>query len=284
MSIKRILVPLSGTSASSTLLQTAVEVAKLFEGHLEVLHLQPDLQRRLNEVAHGEGANLDESLIREVIEAAELDAERTRGAFEEIMRRHPISLGDDPSVHPAASWREASGGADLFAAEAGIVDLIVMARPNPDDRTASAFLDTALFTSGIPVLIAPPAAPARLPGRVLIGWNRTVQSERAIARAIPFLKKAQQIVLFAVETGAKRGPAAPQAARYLAWHGIRVAVKQVQTSERHVGGMLLQEASSCDADLLVMGAYSHSRLRQMILGGVTRYVLSNANLPVLMVH
>src|SRR5690606_11341866 len=112
MSIKRILVPLSGTSASSTLLQTAVEVAKLFEGHLEVLHLQPDLQRRLNEVAHGEGANLDESRIREVIEAAELDAARTRGAFEEIMRRQPISLGDDPSVRPAASWREASGGAD----------------------------------------------------------------------------------------------------------------------------------------------------------------------------
>lgn len=284
MAIRRILVPLSDKSVDAAPLKAAIEVTKRFNGHLEALHLKPDLQRRLGEITHGEGANLDDRLIREVIDAADHAAERARAAFEATIRQHSISLGDDPDTRPGASWRDAVDGADVLAVEAGFTDLIVLGLPSADDRSASTLLDTALFTSGVPVLIAPPTPPIGLGERVLIGWNRTVQSERAIARAMPFLKKAQHVVLFAVETGAKRGPAVSEAARYLAWHEVAVTVKEVETTERHVGEVLLEETSTSDADLLVMGAYSHSRLREMILGGVTRYILSHAQLPVLMAH
>ena len=138
--------------------------------------------------------------------------------------------------------------------------------------------------TGRPVLIAPGTIPEKLGETVLVGWNKTIQSARAVACTMPFLDRVKRVIVFTVVTGAKQGPSVQEVARTLAWSDIKAEVKEVRPEGRRVGQILLEEAKQSGADLLVMGAYSHSRWREMILGGVTRYVLEHADIPVLMAH
>ena len=101
---------------------------------------------------------------------------------------------------------------------------------------------------------------------------------------MPFLTCAKRVIICAVATGAKQGPSPEDVARTLAWHDIETEVKEITPDGRSVGRVLLDEAKEVEANLLVMGAYSHSRLREMILGGVTKYVIEHAELPVLLAH
>ena len=116
----------------------------------------------------------------------------------------------------------------------------------------------------------------------MIGWNRSAQAARAVHAALPMLERAGDVVILSVETGAKRGPSAEQMARYLAWHEVKAEVREFAPDNRSVGEVLLAEAEAAECDLLVTGAYSHSRLRDLLLGGVTRHVLAEADIPVLL--
>lgn len=285
MSIKRILVPLFGTAAETGSLETAIAVARLFDGHVEALCFRPDVQERLSRVMHGEGAAIGTDFIRNIVANADRVAAEARARFDHVLASHGVALGDDPAmpVRPMASWREVPEySSDALARQTAFIDLIVVGRPGAEPLPAA--IDTALFATGLPVLLVPPAPRARLAGNILIGWNPTVQAERAVARALPFLKRAERVTVLAVTTGAKQGPAAADVVRYLAWHGVAAAAREIPPGDRPVGAILLDEAKAMDADLLVLGAYSHSRLREMILGGVTRHVLGHAELPLLMAH
>jgi nucleotide-binding universal stress UspA family protein len=101
---------------------------------------------------------------------------------------------------------------------------------------------------------------------------------------MPFLKRAKRVVILMVATGAKQGPSPKDVARTLAWHDIKTEVKEVPPDGRGVGQLLLDEAKEVEADLLIMGAYSGGRWKEMILGGVTKYVIEHAELPVFMAH
>jgi nucleotide-binding universal stress UspA family protein len=118
----------------------------------------------------------------------------------------------------------------------------------------------------------------------VIGWNQGVPAARAVRYAMPFLEIAAQVEIFSVDTGAKKGTSAQDIARYLGWHDIKTELNSTPPDQRSVGEVLLSEAKSSGADLLVLGAFSHSRLRQLVLGGVTSYILEHAELPVLMAH
>ena len=98
------------------------------------------------------------------------------------------------------------------------------------------------------------------------------------------LQQARKIRILSIATGAKQGPAAPEIADNLRWHGIEAEVRELAPDSRSIGDVLLAEAGAIDADLLVMGAFSHSRVRQMIFGGVTKHLLANTTLPVLMAN
>jgi nucleotide-binding universal stress UspA family protein len=160
------------------------------------------------------------------------------------------------------------------------VDLAV-ARSRDASR---ATLEGVLSSTGRPALLAPPVKPQRIGDTVLLGWNRTAQSARSVVSAMPFLKCAKRVIVCAVATGAKQGPSPNDVARTLAWHDIEAEVREITPDDRSVGRVLLDEAKEVEANLLVMGAYSHSRLREMIVGGVTKYVIEHAELPVLLAH
>ena len=118
--------------------------------------------------------------------------------------------------------------------------------------------------------------------RIIIGWNKSSQASRAVANALPFLKSAEKVLIAHVETGAKQGPSSGRLKRYLELHDVDAELTELQPDYRPVGEQLLDEAKNFRADLLVTGAYSRSRMRERLFGGVTQHIFDTAEIPVLM--
>jgi nucleotide-binding universal stress UspA family protein len=172
---------------------------------------------------------------------------------------------------------------EVVAAEARLSDLVVIPHPEAgEDVSSSDALHAVLFDSGRPILIAPIRPLPAIGTRIAIGWNGTAESAAAVMAALPWLKRAQAVRVLSAEEYQRRGPQAPALADYLGLHGVPVELATFRPIDREVGAGLLGAAKEFGADLLVMGAYSHSRLRQLILGGVTRHVLEKADIPVMM--
>jgi nucleotide-binding universal stress UspA family protein len=145
-------------------------------------------------------------------------------------------------------------------------------------------IESALFDSGRPVLMAPPSAPATLGETVLIHWNASTETARCMLFAMPILKKAKRVALIAVEGAIVPGPSIKDAVGYLGANGIAATDKTVTGRGLRPGEVILSEAAAQGADLLIKGAYTQSRLRQMIFGGATSHILSAAELPVFFAH
>ena len=166
-----------------------------------------------------------------------------------------------------------------------VFDLIVVGRSGdalkvPDTHV----MESALFDSGRPVLIAPQVAPKSIGNAVLIAWNGASESARAVAFALPFLHAAGEVLVLEVEGGSVVGPDAQDLRTYLTRHGISSQSKIVVQDGAETGQVILDEAASFGADLIVKGAYTHSRLRQMIFGGATKHLLATSPIAVLMAH
>lgn len=197
--------------------------------------------------------------------------------------------------------QEASGGAvepfliDFDAADTTLslrarhADISVVARPSKiDTRWAHAILEAALFGSGRPVMLAPPGWKKVPVGRnVLVAWKPTREAARALGDADEFLLKAQRVSVVTVEAKPSRGygeqPGADITA-HLAYRGAKAELFNLDSAGRSETRTILDQALSVGADLIVMGGYGHSRLREFIFGGVTREILNSAELPVLMSH
>jgi nucleotide-binding universal stress UspA family protein len=171
--------------------------------------------------------------------------------------------------------------------EARYADIVVMARP--DDETRKAMFEGALFGSGRPVLLAPPAWTKGGLGRsIAIGWNAGREATRALADAEPFLDRAETITIITVDakpswSGHGEAPGADIAA-HLARRGLKVEVRNVDGLGRSEGAALLDECGAIGADLLVVGGYGHARLQEIVFGGVTREVITSSPIPVFMSH
>jgi nucleotide-binding universal stress UspA family protein len=163
-------------------------------------------------------------------------------------------------------------------------DLLVMARPGGEDEAGlSATFDAALFDSCRPVLLVPARPMTSYGATIAIAWDRSREAARAVAAGLPLLAKADKIVILtAREAGSDTEPS--ELASYLALHGIEARTWAFTPGPGSLSEALLAEAEKAEADLVVMGAYGHSRLREMVLGGVTHGVLADAVIPVLMVH
>jgi nucleotide-binding universal stress UspA family protein len=146
-----------------------------------------------------------------------------------------------------------------------------------------ALLETALFDSGRPALIAPPQAPATIGGNILIAWNGTPEAARAVAFARPLLQRAGQVAVVTIAGAQIEGPGGEDLARHLRLSGIACETQEVAEAESR-GAAFLNEAARRGADLVIKGAYTQSRLRQMIFGGATRHIVTEATLPVFMAH
>jgi nucleotide-binding universal stress UspA family protein len=181
--------------------------------------------------------------------------------------------------------KEAPSGHDFVGSYGRVFDAIVLARPGDEWQSPSMItLESALFESGRPVLIAPPTSPRSLGTNVLIAWNSSTEQARTTAFAMPLLRLAQRVTICTVEGATVAGPSGEQMARSLKMNGIAAEPITLTAKKGRAGETILNKAEEIGCDLIVKGAYTQSRLRQMIFGGTTRHILANARLPVLMAH
>ena len=287
MAYRRILVPLTGTSAG----ESALHVARVWHSHVHCLHVRVDAR----DVAPLAGEGLSGAMIEEMMAATEREsgdrATRVRALFDRFVAGVDVALANSAeeavkAADAAATLSFASMPGreeDLVAQRARLYDMAVVPHPDGgDDVSSSDALHAVLFDSGRPILIAPRLPPATIGSRVSVAWNGSAESATALAASLPWLHHAEAVQVLHSPDYQRRGPDVKGVLNYLHWHGIEAEVTEFRPVTREVGAGLLGAARDFRADLLCMGAYSHSRIRQLILGGVTRHVLENAEMPVLM--
>ena len=181
-----------------------------------------------------------------------------------------------------AEWRTAD---DSGPTAIGIIgrayDLIVMPQPGALPKMPESIFETALFDSGRPVLVVPVGFNGMVGKRILFAWNGSTESARAISLAMPVLSGAEAIDVMSVDGQMVPGPTSGEIADSLRSHGLNVTSQHVKAGSRSAGQTIVDTAIAGGADLIVKGAYTQSRLRQMIFGGMTRHLLLHSPLPVL---
>jgi nucleotide-binding universal stress UspA family protein len=287
--IKTILVPWSGSESDRPTFESAVAAARRFGAHLEFLHVRIDpVQAAAAMTTPDVGAALVTSDWIDRLEAeAEERAGRARRTFEEFAAAEQIVI-DHPSATTdsiTASYHVETGSEDEWVVAYGqTADLVFMSRAIESGGVPRDTIEAALLRSGRPVVLAG-AMPLRTPlSRVAIAWKPTREAARAVEGALPFLLMAKRVSIIVVAEG--DNPDQTSAARLranLARHGLEVDVHTVEKAKDGAAA-LLDAAGAIDADLLVMGGYGHSRLREFVFGGFTERVLRGAGLPVLMAH
>jgi nucleotide-binding universal stress UspA family protein len=286
MPIRKLLLPLTGTAAGEAALTTSLMIARRFNAHVTALHVRVDSR----DVAPLAGEGLSGAMIEEMMSATEKEsgdrAHAVRSMFERFVARQEVVVSEAHAgaQHASASFASVTGREDdIVAQQARLADLTVVPHPDAgEDVSSSDALHAVLFDSGRPVLISPQLAPKSIGTRVCLAWNGTAESAASALAALPWMQQAEAVRILSAEGYQRRGPGAPDLAAYLALHDVRADIVMFRSVGSSVGAGLLAAATEFGCDLLSMGAYSHSRLRQLILGGVTRHVLEYSNLPVMM--
>ncbi|WP_406855378.1 universal stress protein [Alsobacter sp. KACC 23698] len=281
MVMKSVLVPVEEHENASSVLQTALVFARHFGSCVEAVATLP---------------LIDNYIVGEMVPlwppAQNGTADSSREAlmtFERFMERHGVQRRERALEGPSWTMREgALMGDSAVAAHARVFDVTVVGRPGSGSSGPRlSLLEAVLFESGRPVLMAPPIAPPEgspIGDTVVIAWNRSTETARAVALAMPILAQSRRIRVLTVEGGNTPGPSGEDLVRHLRQNGVEADAVTVTPTGRTIGEAILDHASAYGADLLIKGAYTQSRLRQMIFGGATSHILSNAALPVLFAH
>lgn len=283
---KTILVPFADASAVPPL-EAALGLAAQFSGHVIGLHVRIDPALAVPLVGEGMSGAMVEEMMSAAERQAATRAVAARTLFDHCLGRSGLPLTAAPGGAPAsAEWVDVVGREEEAVAWRGrLADLVALARPDDGaDSPSPMTLNAALMDSGRPLLLVPPGAPAF--GRhVAIAWNGSAEAGRAVAAALPLLERAGAVsVLSVAESDRATEASAEDLIAYLAWHGIDARLRKLRGQSTQAGEALIGECREAGADMLVMGAYTHSRLRQLILGGVTRHVLHHAPMTCLMCH
>lgn len=284
---KTILVPVCDHASASASLDLAFRLAGEFAAHVTALHVRTDAAAAVPLMGEGMSGAMVEEMLSVAERHAAGRAADARAAFDAAIARHGIPLASAPPTQGAtASWVDITGREEEEVARRGrLHDVVVTGRPIEHAETPSLLtLNAALMESGKPLLLAPPQPVDGLARRIAVAWNGSAEAGRAAAAAVPLMARAERVVILSMAED-DRTIAAPagELAAFLAWHGITAECKVIAAGSQ-AGHALLDECRLQGADLLVMGAYTHSRLRQLILGGVTRHVLNHAELPCLLSH
>lgn len=286
--IKSILVPTNGETFDDAVLETALWVAQPTAGHIELRYFcgpLPAAAQAAHPVGRAVGGAIAPTLalVDEQIEQQSRDA---RATFAEICRRKGVALVDDPirSSSVTATWHSARDDLANLSYHARHADLIVMGRPRSNNGFARSHIELVLAGSGRPVLIAPTVARLPISGTAFVCWKETPEAARAVGAALPLLANAQRVILANVDEGVGQSERALRAvARQLAHHGIDAETRLLPRN-KPVSEVLATAADAHEADLVVLGAYGHSKAREVVFGGCTRAFLNSASVPVLMMH
>lgn len=269
-----------GDGAAEAVLETAILAARRFDSKITGLNALASEYAVVfgGEMGFSISSEVDRTLEREGTERRT----QARNLFNTVMRKHGIAAS---GAGVTAEWREEAGRQNAIVGALGrVYDLIVVEQPDKAASFAEATLEDALFESGRPVLMAPKTPTATVGEHVLVAWNGSTETARTIAAAMPFLKRAARVEVVSVASAFVPGPSGEELVRNFKAHGIDAVSRHIAVGNKPAGEVFLDEAQAMQADLLIKGAYTQSRLRQMIFGGATRHVILNANIPVLLAH
>ena len=280
MPLQTILVPTEPHDLMTSTLETALLLARKFDSYIEGFALRPAID---NFVAMDPISGMAMATVKQRDAEA---ATQAQSLFEGFMQAHQVPQSVEAKAALAWSWFDAApDGDDVVGSYGRVFDAIVLGRPSDDPQGPRMLtLEAGLFESGRPVLIAPPTPPTQLGENVLVAWNCSTEQARTTTFAMPLLRRAAKVTVLTVEGATVPGPTGAQMARALKLNGIPAEAVTLKAERRTAGEVILARAKELGCDLLIKGAYTQSRLRQMIFGGTTRHILAHATLPVLMAH
>jgi len=282
--IRNILVPLTPELSTDALLDAALSLAKRLNGHIRALFIQPHPDAAF---AYLPDVILAAGVTREVIERETLEAAAAaKNHFADWRKRNEVSEAAGVRLDSCfASWSERLGDLETVVARFGRVsDLIVVQRPTLGSVQGQRCFDTAVFEGGRPTLVIGEKLPFTLIDHVMIAWNSSLEVSRAVLGAMALLHQADRVSIFSAPQYESERADAADLAEALQWHGIRAHLIPRPRDESSTGAALVSAAVEQQATMIVMGAYTHSRLRQSFLGGVTKHLLAHAPVPLLMSH
>jgi nucleotide-binding universal stress UspA family protein len=274
-----------GDGNAGAVLDAALMVARRFNSHIVGLH---SLTTEYAVVFGGEmGFSISSEVDRTLEREGHDRRDQARRLFRDFMNANGVPIGPVPPDHngPSASWREEDGRQNAVVGMSGrVYDLILVEQPEKLASIAEATLEDALFESGRPVMMVPKLGAPTLGERVAIAWNGSTETALTVALAMPFLQQAREVIV--VSVGAQHmpepGPAGEELARSLEGHGFNVSMRTAVGRQKPQGESFLKEAIAAGADLMLKGAYTQSRIRQMIFGGATRHIIMESRIPVIM--
>jgi nucleotide-binding universal stress UspA family protein len=274
-----------GDGNAGPVLEAAFLAARRFNGHIVGLH---SLTTEYAVVFGGEmGFSISSEVDRTLEREGHERRDQARRLFSDFMNAHGVPIGPpNPGYNgPSASWREEDGRQNAVVGMTGrVYDLILVEQPEKLASIAEATLEDALFESGRPVLMVPKVTGTPLGEVVAIAWNGSTETAVTVAMGMPFLQQAREVVIVAVgpQHMPEPGPTGEELARSLEAHGLNVSLRTAVGRQKAQGESFLKEAMAAGADLLLKGAYTQSRIRQMIFGGGTRHIIMESKIPVLM--
>ncbi|HSA80603.1 MAG TPA: universal stress protein [Geminicoccaceae bacterium] len=278
MAYKNLLVQVDDTRGCARRIEFAVALAVSHEAHLTGVYI-------ISEPSPSSFVGIPVELLTDLQQKARERADFALGRFADVAKRNQIAF---ETRFDRVLYTEV---ADALATNARYADLVILGQHDPDDPAAGPryLQEEVILGSGRPALIVPYIGPAATFGeRVMIAWDASREAARAVNDALPLLERAKAAGVVTVNPGDKpfghgEEPGA-DIGLHLARHGIKVEVQRVESRDLDTANAILSHVANEGADVLVMGAYGHSRLREVVLGGVTRTILAEMTVPVLMSH
>jgi nucleotide-binding universal stress UspA family protein len=274
--IKDVMVRLDGTEADEMRLAVADTLVDTFQGHVIGLFLNV-----LPLIIPPEGDSAASIYSVKLMEEARELGDRTEAKLTQRLAR----LQKPVELRRFDVFSDTIG--DVAAREARSADTFVGLRPNGESREPENLLESVLFGSGRHLFVVPGVRPGRLMmDNIMVAWNATRESARAMAEAMPYLRKAKQVAVVSVvdEEVEDEAVMGQDAVNHLRHHGISATLHHAKKEKRDVGETLIAEAHRVKADVIVMGGYGHSRLREWLLGGATYEMMHKAPVPLVIAH
>jgi nucleotide-binding universal stress UspA family protein len=279
MGYKTILVHCDAGKMSAVRVRVAFDLGRRFEAHVIGVYMRP----RFEAPVFSDGTVAMDSLYRNYETSVKGDEARALAVFESAAG----GIG-------SSQWRIADGHPDDALAElAHGADLVIVGQREPEPAPIGSLPNLAerlALSSERPVLVIPHIGIANPPGRiVMLCWNGRREAGRAAAGALPLLKKADRVIVLTIDAAKEsesddRHRAAADPVEWLTRHGVKASLQRDSATDTDIGNIILSRAADSSVDLIVMGIYGHSRMREMVMGGVSRTVLASMTVPTLMAH
>ena len=281
--MKTILLPFYDDDAAEAALDVSRQLAERFGSYVEGLFVM-----RPPQIIDGEGIVLADSYLTQLKEEGRRLGDRARARFDDCVARRGLVAGSvaEPASGVVIGWQEMEGLEGQVIGDHGrVFDLVVIGRefghPWVDWHVMA---EAALFESGRPIILAPETPGDGLGENIVIAWNSSTETARTVAFAMPLLAGASSVTVVAVRGWGVPGPSAEELCLHLVRNDVPATARTIEPDHRSPGEVVLDECVAVGADLLVKGAYTQSRLRQLIFGGATRHIMMHAQIPVILAH